>query len=125
MTKKEFEQLEKVLEQKGYKKHNAPRMMLNEDYSFYKGFAYTEDDNGDREPGYQIFFLVWDWERMGLAGGVIAEDKVGVFPHFLTSNGQWSRTDLMITGLTFDVDEVERYFKDFYYFTVHHGHIEK
>lgn len=119
MTQEQFEQFKTTVEAKGYRLHNIPRSITNEDFYYSKGFANTEDEYGERIPGYQILFLVWDFRKYEQ---VPEHDERGITPLIITESHEWSRIDLEITQQNFDVDKVEQYAHDFYYdFVLVHG----
>jgi hypothetical protein len=116
MTKEQYETFKATIEEKGYKSYNVKGTIHNEDNYFYKGFAYSDEE--DAEPGYQIIFLVWNHSEYMQEG---LDDYIfGVSPLILTSNDEWPRIDLQITKNNFDVDKVEDFACAFY-----HSFIEK
>ena len=119
MTQKQYEQFKATLGAKGYTLCNVPRTISNESFYFYKGFAHTEDENGNRSPGYQVIFLVWDLRKYD---SLPKYDTWGVTPMVLTDSHDWSRIDLQITDRNIDVDKFENYAHDFYFnFVLVHG----
>ena len=119
MTQRQYEQFLKTIEKKGYTLCNAPKTISNESFYYYKGFAYTDDENGNRLVGYQVIFLVWDFRELP---NVPDYDAWGVTPLILTESHEWSRIDLEITEQNFDVEKVEQFAHDFYYnFLLVHG----
>ena len=118
MTVEQYDQFREVIRKKGYKQYNHPGTIHNESWYFYKGFAYTEDEeSGERTPGYQVFFLVWDWRTYDYI-----PDDWGVTPLIITDSHDWSRIDLQITDQNIDVEKFEQYAHDFYFnFVIIHG----
>ena len=119
MTQEQYDLFKATVEEKGYKLHNVPRTIHNEDFYYYKGFAYSEKDE-EKEAGYQVLFLVWDFTNYR---DCQPEDYCwGVTPLILTDSHEWPRIDLEITAQNFDVDKVEEYAHDFYFnFVLTHG----
>ena len=107
MTREQYLKLEENLKQAGYRRYN--RSVTNETYYFCKGFEYVKDKDGDSSPSYQIIFSVWDhsmftqfpdYDSFGVAIRVI-----------MGGNG---RIDLELTGVTYDIDEIESKAQSFY-----------
>ncbi len=119
MTEEQYHKFKATIEKKGYGLHNVPRTIHNENFYYYKGFSYTDVD-GERYPGYQIIFLVWDFREYRYCQ---PENYCwGVTPLILTESHEWSRIDLELTAQNFDVDKIEEYAKDFYFnFVLTHG----
>ena len=120
MTDEQYQHFKKVVEDKGYKLVDVPRTISNENFYYYKGFSYTEDEgSGERTPGYQVIFLVWDFRKYEQVPDC---DEWGITPMVLTESHEWSRIDLQITEQNFDVDKVEQFAHDFYFhFLLVHG----
>ena len=120
MTEEQYKHFKQTIEDKGYKLVNHPNTIHNESFYYYKGFAYTEDEDGECTPGYQIIFLVWERFHMTHIPNM---DAYGVTPLILTNNHEWERIDLEITDdKVNDVDSVEQFAHDFYYkFLLVHG----
>ena len=108
MTKTQYKAFVKSAEKNGYSLVNRKSNIQNEDFYYYKGFAY--DDKG--RPGYQILFLVWDREPFH---DLPAHYAVGVSPMIITESHDWSRIDLQITESNFDIKKVEDYAHNFYF----------
>lgn len=119
MTQQQYDNFKQTVEANGYKLCNHAKTISNENFYYYKGFAYTEDENGKRSSGYQVLFLVWDFR---MYEHVPENYEWGVTPMVLTDSHDWSRIDLMITEQNFDVEKVEHYAHDFYFnFVLVHG----
>ena len=119
MTQEQYEHFREIVEKKGYTLCNKPNTIHNEHFYYYKGFAYT-NVGGEREPGYQIFFLVWNHRDFYLSQPECY--NMGVTPLILTDSHEWPRIDLEITVQNFDVDALEQYAHDFYHnFVLTHG----
>ena len=118
MTQQQYEQFKAVVEKKGYKLCNVPNTIHNEHFYYYKGFAYL--DGEDAQAGYQVIFLVYDFNRN--FANIPDDYEWGVNPLILTDSHDWPRIDLEITVNDFDVDKLEQYAHDFYYnFVLIHG----
>ena len=116
MTVEQYDQFREVIRQKGYKQYNHPGTIHNESWYFYKGFAHTEDENGERSPGYQVIFLVWDHRNHRVETPLPQDMTMGITPLILTQNHEWERIDLEITDdKVIDVDFVEHFAHDFYF----------
>lgn len=118
MKQKDYDKFKATLEAKGYKLVDVPRTISNENFYYYKGFAYTEnEESGERTPGYLVIFLVWDWRTYDYI-----PDDWGVTPLIITESHDWSRIDLKITDQNPDVAKFEQYAHDFYFkFVIVHG----
>lgn len=116
MTVEQYDQFREVIRKKGYKQYNHPGTIHNESWYFYKGFDYTEDDDGESSPGYQVIFLVWDYRNHRVEIPMPQELTMGITPLILTSNHEYERIDLEITDdKVMDVDSVEQFAHDFYF----------
>lgn len=60
MTLKKLRKIEKLLQERGYKKYNH-FLVSDESWAWFKSFDRTEDENGNDKGGYQVAFRVWDW----------------------------------------------------------------
>lgn len=112
MTQEQYEHFKRSVVGKGYNLYNTSKCIQSEDFYYLKSFAYTEDEYGDKIPGYKILFLVYDFRKYD---NVPESDVWAVTPLILTDSHDWSRIDLQITEQNFDVDKVEQYAHDFYY----------
>ena len=116
MTVEQYDQFREVIRKKGYKQYNHPCTIQNESWYYYKGFAHTEDEDGERSPGYQVIFLVWDRRNHRVDIPVPDKNTMGITPLILAQSHEWERIDLEITDdkLT-NVDSVEQFAHDFYF----------
>lgn len=116
MTEEQYDQFREVIRKKGYKQYNHPGTIHNESWYFYKGFAHTEDEDGEQSPGYQVIFLIWDHRNHRVETPVPEDLTMGITPLILTQSHEWERIDLEITDdkLT-NVDSVEQFAHDFYF----------
>ena len=93
MILEQFEILEKQLIEKGYTKYNGH--YKSEDYGYWKSFDVIY--NPDKEIGYQIVFLVYDWikykDRMHL--DEFPNNRIGVQIEMLAQR-PFERIDISI-----------------------------
>jgi hypothetical protein len=97
------------LEEKGYKKYRGH--YKNEDFSFWKSFEVTYDEEGDKEGGYQIALLFYDYSKYLNS----EETNFGVqFEFVLNNNELIDRMDLSVTDSKMDLEGFENLSSEFY-----------
>lgn len=109
MNKESFEKFEEELKKAGYRKYRGA--ITNNDYYYAKGFAYYEDEDGERHPSYQIIYSVWDYNNYPQVpdfGKIGLEARV-----MLHDNG---RTDLILTRDKYNIKEIEYKAEKFFAF---------
>jgi hypothetical protein len=98
-----------ILEEKGYKKYRGH--YKNEDFSFWKSFETTFDEDGDKKGGYQIALLFYDYSKYLNS----EETNFGVqFEFVLNNNELIDRMDLSVSDSNMDFDGFENLSSEFY-----------
>ena len=114
MSIEEKENLEAILQSKGYRKIESCKITYNDDYEWYKAFY---DD--EHELLYQIFFEFWDWAKYNRHDVVPWGVSVTISPESCRNNV--GRRDLALSvDWDQDVERIERLAKDFYEFITKH-----
>jgi hypothetical protein len=88
MKDKEYEKFAEALQENGYKKYAG--CVSNEDFYWCKGFEYKEDEDGDKQPSYQVIYSIWDMRKYI---GIPENSHFGVQLQVLISENR--RTDLI------------------------------
>lgn len=110
LTKEELAISEAFLKEEGYKKNGS--RFKNEDYSWWKSFHVTKDQDGDKVIGYQIALLVYDFSKHEAYSGV---KPIGIQFEFLHGpDNPIGRIDLSISSNTMTFDRFEEIAERFY-----------
>jgi hypothetical protein len=83
-TEKEFEVFETKMIEDGYNKRNYK--FKSESFGFWKTLHKTYDEYGEREIGYQLAVLVWDWREHARFDTCLNEYPYGVQLDFIAGN---------------------------------------
>lgn len=83
-TEKEFEVFEAKMIESGYAKRNYK--FKSESFGFWKTFHKTYDNEGEKEIGYQLAVLVWDWREHARFDPIVNKYPYGVQLDFLAGN---------------------------------------
>ena len=83
-TEKEFEVFESKMIEGGYNKRNYK--FRSENFGFWKTLHKTYDNEGEKEIGYQLAILVWDWREHARFDPIMNEYPYGVQLEFIAGN---------------------------------------
>jgi hypothetical protein len=83
-TEKEFEVFEAKMIEGGYVKRNYK--FKSENFGFWKTLHKTYDEEGEKEIGYQLAVLVWDWREHARFDPFLNEYPYGVQLDFIAGN---------------------------------------
>ena len=83
-TEKEFEVFEAKMIESGYNKRNYK--FKSESFGFWKTFHKTYDEDGEKEIGYQLAILIWDWREHTRVDPYLNEYPYGVQLDFIAGN---------------------------------------
>lgn len=83
-TEKEFEVFEAKMIKEGYTKRNYK--FKSESFGFWKTFHKTYDNEGEKEIGYQLAVLVWDWREYSQFDSVANKYPYGAQLEFIAGN---------------------------------------
>lgn len=108
--KKELEKFEAYLVSKGYVRFRGH--FKSEDYGYWKSFDVKYDDNGDKEVGYQIAILIYDFSKYEAAK---LNPYSCQFDFISGSNGnKFERVDMSITDSKISIGGYEGFCEGFY-----------
>lgn len=83
-TEKEFEVFEAKMIEGEYVKRNYK--FKSENFGFWKTLHKTYDNEGEKEIGYQLAVLVWDWREHARFDPIVYEHPYGVQLEFIAGN---------------------------------------
>ena len=83
-TEKEFELFEAKMIEGGYVKRSYK--FKSESFGFWKTFHKTYDEDGEKEIGYQLAVLVWDWSEHSRFDPMVNEYPYGAQLEFIAGN---------------------------------------
>jgi hypothetical protein len=83
-TEKEFEVFEAKMIEGGYNKRNYK--FKSENFGFWKTLHKTYDSEGEKQIGYQLAVLVWDWREHARFDPIMNKYPYGVQLEFLAGN---------------------------------------
>jgi hypothetical protein len=99
------------LVEKGYKRYNPK--YRNEDYSYWKSFGITYDEDNDEIIQYQIGLLVYDFSKYNNLPEFQQPFSVS-YEFILGRNDKIDRVDLSISDTKLTVEEFEQVSLNFY-----------
>lgn len=118
MNKQEFEQLEKLLFERGYRKHN--QQWHHEDYIIGKAFHKYDNQWEEGRAAYQIIISVYDWALHPEYFDGVSEsykNRVGLEVHIDISRVIDERLDLTFDWKESDtIKEIEKLAEEYYNF---------
>lgn len=121
MNRQTFEQVQKLLGERGYRRITNCKATDNDDFEYYKAF-YEPDSDPDEENQlkYQIFFEFWDFTKYShFRPDITDENGFGISVTVLPESCQnfVGRRDLKLgVGWTTDINRVEKVAEKFYEF---------
>jgi hypothetical protein len=83
-TEKEFEVFEAKMIEGGYVKRSYK--FKSESFGFWKTLHKTYDEDGEKEIGYQLAVLIWDWREHARFDPIMNEYPYGAQLDFLAGN---------------------------------------
>jgi hypothetical protein len=107
LTEKEFEVFEAKMIELGYSKSNFK--LKSECFSFWKSFHKNFDEQGHKEIGYQLAFLVYDWRVHSQYDSIAKKHPYAVQLEFLAGNkvSSLSRFDFTISDDKITIEKFE------------------
>jgi hypothetical protein len=99
------------LVEKGYKRYNPK--YRNEDYSYWKSFGITYDEDNDEIIQYQIGLLVYDFSKYNNLPEFQQPFSIS-YEFILGRNDKIDRVDLSISDTKLTVEEFEQVSLNFY-----------
>ena len=100
MTKEEFKQFEKKLNENGYVNYHSS--YKDADYSYFKSFGKNENKYDEERSLYQICFSIYDFSKYSRIDKHLLENPIAIQPTIKISRVISERIDLDLIS-----DEVE------------------
>jgi hypothetical protein len=106
-TEKEFKVFEAKMIGLGYVKKNYK--FKSESFGFWKTFHKTYDEDGEKEIGYQLAILVWDWREHSQFDSQMKKHPYGVQLDFIAGSKATpdGRFDFTISDDSYTVEKFE------------------